>query len=72
MNIKDMVSNGKKVNFIRYQDGEMWYATECGFEFPIPAEDLKGATFLAQDKAMLFLRWINKHSKMLDSAKSSQ
>ena len=34
-----MVASGKMVNMVRYQDGELWYATEDGFEFPIPSED---------------------------------
>lgn len=54
-----MVAN-KFVHFERYQDGELWYATEDGFEFPIPTEDMKGATFLAQDKAIFYMRWIRR------------
>ena len=36
MNIKEMVSNGKKVTFTRYQKNNLWYITETGFEFPVP------------------------------------
>ena len=60
MNIKDMVANNKKVKFVRYREGEFIYATECGFEFVVPLADLGKATLLAEDKALLFLRYIRK------------
>jgi hypothetical protein len=37
------------------------YSTECGFEFPVPLEDIGKATLFAEDKALLFLRYIRKH-----------
>ena len=69
MDIKNMVSSGKKVNFVRYQNSELWYKTECGFEFPVPISDTGNAAFLSTDKAILFMRYINKHIKMLETAK---
>ena len=71
MSIKEMVA-GKQVTFVRYQNKELWYVTECGFEFPVPIEDTNEAAFNAQDKAMLFMRWIRKHLAMLESAKQDQ
>lgn len=56
--IKDMVNNGKKVYFIYYRSNELWYKTECGFTFPVPISDIGDATFLPEDKAILFLRYI--------------
>ena len=56
---------GKTVKFVRYQRKELWYVTECGFEFPVPIEDTGDAEFQSQDKAMLFMRWIRKHQEML-------
>lgn len=61
MNIKDMVKDGKKVHFTHYKHSELWYETECGFAFPVPIEDCGDATFLHEDKAMLFMRYIRKH-----------
>jgi len=72
MNIKEMVTDNKKVTFVRYCDFEFWYVTECGFEFPIPLEDAKGATLLATDKALYFMRWIRKHDKFLTDARNAQ
>jgi hypothetical protein len=67
--LKEMVNQGKKVKFVRYQNNELWYSTECGFEFPISQEDTVGATFVAEDKALLFMRWIKKHVDTINSAK---
>lgn len=74
--VKQMVQDNKQVFFTKYVGGEegaeIWYTTECGFEFPIPSEDLKGATFPAKDKAILYMRWINKHLKTIAQAKALQ
>lgn len=67
--IKQMVESNKKVRFVKYERGELWYVTECGFEFPIPAADLEGATFYAQDKALLFMRWIKRHVNGIEMAR---
>ena len=56
--IKEMVRDGKKVRFTRYRQGHLYYQTESGFEFPVPLSDIGDATFLAEDKAMLFMRYI--------------
>ena len=67
VSVKDMVA-GKNVKFIRYQRKELWYITECGFEFPVPIEDTGDGAFLPEDKALLFMRWIRKHKEMIDAA----
>ncbi|WP_187629937.1 hypothetical protein [Paraburkholderia sp. UCT31] len=72
MNIKDMVANGRKVQFVRFADAELWYVTEDGFEFPVPIADTGEAAFLAQDKAMLFMRYIRKHLALLSEAGTAQ
>lgn len=68
MNIKEMVQN-KKVKFVRYQNKELWYVTECGFEFPVPISDTGEASFVSEDKALLFMRWIRKHIENINTAK---
>lgn len=67
-NIKEMVANNKRVHFVRYCNNQLWYSTECGFEFPIPLNDTSEATFLAEDKALLFMRWIRQHIQYINSA----
>ena len=66
--IKEMVNNNQKVIFRFYRDGQLWYATECGFEFPVPLSEAGTATFFAQDKAILFMRYIRKHLEYLKTS----
>jgi hypothetical protein len=63
--IKEMVANNQKVRFRFYRDGQLWYATECGFEFPVPVAEAGTATFLAEDKAILFMRYIRRYMEFL-------
>ncbi len=60
-NLKDEVKDNKKVNFKFYRSQNLWYETDSGFLFPVPIEDIGEATFLAQDKAILFMRYIRKY-----------
>jgi hypothetical protein len=60
MNIKDLVSGDKKVHFKYYRKGSLYYSTESGFVFPVPVDDCGDATFLSEDRAMLFMRYIRK------------
>ncbi len=64
MSLKDMVSGDKQVTFVRYRDGDLWYGTEDGFEFPVPVADIGSATFLARDKALLFMRYMRRYLQM--------
>jgi hypothetical protein len=63
--IKQMVENNQRVRFRFYRDGQLWYATECDFEFPVPVSEAGTATFFAEDKAILFMRYIRKHMEFL-------
>lgn len=71
-NVKEMVTGNKKVKFVKYQQKQLWYMTECGFEFPVDISDTGDAAFLVEDKAMFFMRWINKHIKDINKAKQEQ
>ena len=70
--IKDMVKDNKKVHFTFYRDRQLFYQTECGFEFPVPIDDIGNATFLAEDKAILFMRYIRKHLDTIEKAREEQ
>lgn len=59
----------KTVKFLFYKEGELWYVTECGFEFPVPISDTGTGAFNNEDKAMLFMRWIRKHLELIEEAK---
>jgi len=67
--VKDMVKD-KQVTFLHYRENELWYTTECGFEFPVPIDDVGTAYMNAQDKAILYMRWIRKHLAMIEEAKT--
>jgi hypothetical protein len=62
-NLKDLVKNGKKVRFSYYRDHEFWYQHEDGLLFPISLQEANAgrATFLAEDKAIYFMRWMKKY-----------
>ena len=64
--IKDMVKDGKRVRFTKYLDGNLYYKTEDDFEFPVPISDIGNATFLAEDKAILFMRYIRKQVELIE------
>ena len=66
MNIIEMVKD-KIVTFELYKDSNLWYTTECNFKFPVPITDVGNATMLANDKAILFMRYIRKHIELLES-----
>jgi hypothetical protein len=71
MNIKDLVRDGKLVRFTRYRQNHLYYQTETGFEFPVPLSDAGDATFLAEDKAILFMRYIRKALEASEKKDSS-
>jgi hypothetical protein len=59
--LKDLVSKGKTVRFVALMAGSIWYETEDGFAFPVPLSETDGATFLAEDKALFYMRFIRVH-----------
>jgi hypothetical protein len=58
--LKSLVADGKRVHFQFFRKGELWYKTDDGFEFAVPASDTGDGVFLASDRAMLFMRYIRK------------
>lgn len=60
MNIKDMVNGGKAATFTHFRRGILWYKTEDNFAFGVPVEDVGDATFQAEEKAILLMRYIRK------------
>ena len=67
MNITMLVKN-KKARFVHYREGNFIYETEDGFQFPIPLAEVGTATLLAEDKAILFTRWIRRHLEAMKAA----
>jgi hypothetical protein len=62
-NLKEIVKDNNKALFSHYRDGNFFYAVEVGgkrYSFPISLEEAKGATLLAEFKAITLMRWIRK------------
>ena len=70
--IKEHVGKDKKVRFLHYQDGVLWYRCDSGFEFPVPCDDFGSGIALPEDKSIAYMRWIRKHMEMLEKAKEEQ
>lgn len=67
--LKPMVVGNKTVTFQFYRDGELWYQTECGFDFPVPVSDTGKGMFKNKDKAVYFMRWIRPQIAAIEIAK---
>lgn len=61
----------RKVTFIYYRKGFLYYTTECGFEFPVPVDDTGDATFNAVEEAPMLMRYIRKHISNIEKEKAS-
>jgi hypothetical protein len=61
--ISEHVNGGQKVHFQYFRDDEFWYKTDKGLLFPVALREVQAgkATFLAEDKALYFMRWIRKY-----------
>lgn len=79
--LKELVAPKNIVSFTRYFSGDLWYRVldatndlpmDLEFEFPVPISDIGNATFLAEDRAPLFMRYIRRHLTALAEAKAAQ
>lgn len=64
MDIKEIVKDNV-VRFSKYRQGVVYYSVRVPSEgldylFPVPLADIGDATLLAEDKAMVFMRYIRK------------
>ena len=60
IDVKQVIS-GNTVRFVRLRKGTAFYAVVVNgstFEFPVDLADVGDATLLAEDKAVLFMRYI--------------
>jgi hypothetical protein len=68
--LKEHVTGNVKFQF--YREGELYYKTETGLVFPVPVSETGNATFLAEDKALLFMRYIRKYLEEIEKEKRFQ
>jgi hypothetical protein len=67
LTIKEIVKNNV-VRFVEYRKGFLYYSVSVLYDdhradkhlFPVPIEDCGDATFPAEEKAILFMRYIRK------------
>lgn len=61
VNLKTLLSDTMRVKFDFYRNGELWYSTMNGFQFPVPVNSLHQTTVLkATDFAKAFEYWIKR------------
>lgn len=71
INIKEHVTAGP-CTFVCARAGNLWYRTALGFEFPVPYSDMGDATFSAEEKGMMLMRYIRKHNETITAARQQQ
>lgn len=57
--MKEHIKGTAKFQF--YRAGHLYYKTETDLVFPVPLSDCGEATFQAEEKAILLMRYIRKH-----------
>lgn len=63
MKVGEIVKNERKAVFSFYRQGYMYYNVEMEdgtYSFPIPVDDLAGATVSNTEKAITLMRYIRK------------
>lgn len=65
MEIRDFVDKENKVFFSYYRADMFYYCVRSLTDgqlycFPVPREDIGGATLNYEDKAIIFMRWIRQ------------
>ena len=71
IDIKTHVTAGPCV-FVRAKAGNLWYRTALGFEFPVPMSDMGDATFDAEIRGMMMMRYIRKHAEVIARERQQQ
>lgn len=71
IDIKAHVTAGPCV-FVRAKAGNLWYRSALGFEFPVPMSDMGDATFDAEIKGMMMMRYIRKHAEVIARERQQQ
>lgn len=71
INIKEHITAGT-CTFVCARADHLWYKTALGFEFPVPFSDIGDATFEAEEKSMLLMRYIRKHNELITAARQQQ
>jgi len=57
MKITDLIK-GKTAVFVEFHGGNLFYEIDGKFRFPVPVDELQGASVGAEEKASVFMKWI--------------
>jgi hypothetical protein len=63
--IKEIIKDNI-VEFSSYRADTFYYIIKVDddfYQFPVERSDIEGSTLMAKDKAILFMRWINRSIK---------
>lgn len=71
IDIKAHVTAGP-CTFVRATAGNLWYRSALGFEFPVPMSDMGEATFDAEIRGMMMMRYIRKHAETIERERQQQ
>jgi hypothetical protein len=71
INIKEHITAGP-CKLVCARADNLWYKTALGFEFPVPFSDMGDATFEAEEKGKMLIRYIRKHNELITAARQQQ
>lgn len=54
------------VRFSFFRENELFYKTINGDTFPVPLSDIGKATFNAEEKGIMLMRWMRKWNEQLE------
>lgn len=69
MKITDIVTKDSTVHFVYFRDGNFIYEVN-NFQFPVPIADVGKGTFLRDDKAIFFMRWIRQQLAVMQQTEA--
>ena len=65
MKVTDLI-RGKTAVFVEFHSGNLFYEIDGEFRFPVPVEELHGASISAEEKASVFMKWIKRAVKQIE------
>lgn len=60
IDIKRAISDSRRGTLTHVHAGNIWYKTEFDETFPVPIADMGEATFNADEKALLLMRYMRQ------------
>ena len=69
MNVTEHVNNNQKAYFQFFRFGVLFYKTDSGLLFEIPAVDVDNGTFNAEEKAITLMKWIRRQLEKNEKAR---